>query len=179
MTEILGEMDGAPERALTLTDLVFKRCRDFWFGVVLLVQSISLTTRFVCVEISQSNISQSNNRMTYFSWKRAYTMSIHLLFTVAYSLLIIRILLSPHTLSRWDSSEFWAVSKEKLNVKSISSKIGRQFWNNLSCFPVCSPDHSNPFLFRLKYRLRSCVKSLSDLANTGIRGLCLVDLNLT
>lgn len=107
------------------------------------------------------------------------TMSIHLLFTVAYSLLIIRILLSPHTLSRWDSSEFWAVSKEKLNVKSISSKIGRQFWNNLSCFPVCSPDHSNPFLFRLKYRLRSCVKSLSDLANTGIRGLCLVDLNLT
>lgn len=66
MTEILGEKDGAPDSTFTLTDPVLKRCRDFWFGVVLPVQSASITTRIVCVEISQSN-NNNNNRMTYFS----------------------------------------------------------------------------------------------------------------
>lgn len=57
--------------ALTLTDLVFKRCRDIWFGVVLLFQSISITTRFVCVEISQSN--NRNREMCSISSERELT----------------------------------------------------------------------------------------------------------
>lgn len=72
MTETLREKDGAPESALTLTDLVFKGCRDFWFGVVLLGQSTPITTRFVCAEISQSN-SKKQDDVQYFSRKRAYT----------------------------------------------------------------------------------------------------------
>lgn len=63
MTEVLGEKDGAPASALTSTDLVFLTCRDLCFGFVLLVQSISITTRLVRAEISQSN---NDNRMFVF-----------------------------------------------------------------------------------------------------------------